>query len=52
VGGWALGQLWLFWLAPLIGGAVAGFVYPLAFGAGAIAPEKPALGSEGSPLTP
>ena len=23
----ALGQLWLFWLAPLVGGAVAGFVY-------------------------
>jgi aquaporin Z len=27
VGGWALAQLWLFWVAPLIGGAVAGFVY-------------------------
>jgi aquaporin Z len=26
VGGWALGQLWLFWVAPLIGAAVAGFV--------------------------
>ena len=24
VGGWALGQLWLFWLAPLIGAAAAG----------------------------
>ena len=23
-GGWALGQLWLFWLAPLFGGAIAG----------------------------
>ena len=30
-GGWALGQLWLFWLAPLVGGAIAGFVYPLLF---------------------
>jgi len=29
VGGWALDQLWLFWLAPLVGGAIAGFVYPL-----------------------
>jgi aquaporin Z len=28
VGGWALGQLWLFWVAPLIGAALAGFVYP------------------------
>ena len=27
VGGWALAQLWLFWLAPIIGAAVAGFVY-------------------------
>jgi aquaporin Z len=27
VGGWALGQLWLFWVAPLLGAAVAGFVY-------------------------
>jgi aquaporin Z len=28
VGGWALAQLWLFWVAPLIGAALAGFVYP------------------------
>jgi aquaporin Z len=27
VGGWALRQLWLFWLAPLVGGALAGVVY-------------------------
>jgi aquaporin Z len=27
VGGWALGQLWLFWVAPLIGAFVAGIVY-------------------------
>ena len=26
-GGWALQQLWLFWVAPLIGGALGGFVY-------------------------
>ena len=26
-GGWALDQLWLFWVAPLLGGALAGFVY-------------------------
>jgi aquaporin Z len=29
VGGWALGQLWLFWIAPMIGAALAGVVYPL-----------------------
>jgi len=27
VGGWALAQLWVFWLAPVIGAALAGFVY-------------------------
>ena len=27
VGGWALGQLWLFWLAPALGAALAGGVY-------------------------
>ena len=27
VGGWALGQLWLFWLAPIVGAALAGVVY-------------------------
>ncbi|HEX4117209.1 MAG TPA: aquaporin Z [Rhizomicrobium sp.] len=26
-GGWALDQLWLFWVAPLIGAALAGLVY-------------------------
>jgi aquaporin Z len=27
VGGWAISQLWLFWVAPLIGGAVGGAFY-------------------------
>ena len=27
VGGWALEQLWLFWVAPLIGGALGGWAY-------------------------
>lgn len=29
VGGWALTQLWLFWLAPLLGAVLAGLVYPI-----------------------
>jgi aquaporin Z len=27
VGGWAVAQLWLFWIAPIIGAIAAGFVY-------------------------
>jgi len=27
VGGWALQQLWLFWVAPLIGAAIGGALY-------------------------
>lgn len=35
VGGWALAQLWLFWVAPLLGGAVGGFLYKT------LSPEEP-----------
>jgi aquaporin Z len=28
VGGWALQQLWLFWVAPIVGAALAGIAYP------------------------
>jgi len=27
VGGWAIGQLWLFWLAPMVGAALGGILY-------------------------
>lgn len=27
-GGWALQQLWLFWVAPLLGAAIAGLIFP------------------------
>ncbi len=38
VGGWALAQLWLFWLAPVIGAAIAGVAYPMLAG---VAEERP-----------
>lgn len=31
VGGWALQQVWLFWVAPLIGGLIGGILYDLLF---------------------
>jgi aquaporin Z len=36
--GWALQQLWLFWVAPTLGAAIAGVVYPLIAGS----PPSPA----------
>jgi len=27
VGDWALGQLWLFWVAPILGAVIAGYLY-------------------------
>jgi aquaporin Z len=32
VGGWALSQLWLFWVAPILGAVIAGFTYRGLFG--------------------
>jgi aquaporin Z len=50
VGGWALAQLWLFWIAPIAGAVVAGKLYPVLSGdedarriapAGEEGPEQP-----------
>jgi aquaporin Z len=40
VGGWALQQLWLFWLAPTIGAAIAGVVYSIILAEPKATPEK------------
>jgi aquaporin Z len=42
VGGWAMGQLWLFWVAPIAGAALAGIAYRACFEAASPSPE-PAL---------
>ena len=42
VGGWALGQLWLFWVAPLVGGAIGGVLYHVIFSE---YKEQPVLGA-------
>ena len=39
VGGWALRQLWLFWVAPIVGGALAGLTHRSIFAA----PPEPAV---------
>ena len=36
VGGWALQQLWLFWVAPLVGGVLGGVLYRW------LSPDEPA----------
>jgi aquaporin Z len=42
VGGWALGQLWLFWVAPILGAAVAGLAYRALAAEPALPQLKPA----------
>lgn len=37
VGGWALAQLWLFWLAPIVGGVLGALIYQ------AVGSEEPAV---------
>jgi aquaporin Z len=52
VGGWAVGQLWLFWVAPILGAAIGGIVYSALFGEASPASEPgvdPRL-SEHSPV--
>jgi aquaporin Z len=43
VGGWALAQLWVFWIAPLVGAVAAGIVYPLVSGGAQRVPEGAAV---------
>jgi len=43
VGGWAVAQLWLFWIAPIIGATLAGAVYSQLFAEG---PQKTVRAAE------
>jgi len=49
--GWAVGQLWLFWLAPLLGAAIAGVAYRYVTGDDGVEPiaEEAQVPAEGSP---
>ena len=44
--GWSLSQLWLFWLAPALGGVLGGLIYRVFFA------EKPAPGVQAVPAKP
>jgi aquaporin Z len=47
VGGWALQQLWLFWLAPMIGAALAGLLHKTVLEGDAAAPPVTGLQDRG-----
>jgi len=47
--GWALGQLWVFWLAPLVGAAIGGLSYRLIVGEH---PTKPLAATVPPPAAP
>lgn len=48
VGGWALSQLWLFWVAPILGAVLAGLVYRALAGEA----EEPIVGDEAAVQSP
>lgn len=47
-GGWAIAQLWLFWVAPLLGGAAGGFLYRWISNE----PSAPVVGDRSAALAP
>lgn len=51
VGDWALAQLWLFWLAPIAGAALAGVLYPTLFGSSAAPPVRGVKDAETGTVT-
>lgn len=47
-GGWALEQLWLFWVAPILGAMLAGFFYSWLAGDDQVPPQEPIVGEDAS----
>jgi aquaporin Z len=45
-GGWAATQLWLFWVAPIIGAMLAGLFYGWLAGDDQVPPQEPVVGEE------
>jgi aquaporin Z len=43
VGGWAIAQLWLFWIVPIVGGTMGGTLYATIFEPGATVAESAAV---------
>jgi aquaporin Z len=48
VGGWALEQLWVFWLMPIIGGAVGALIYQAVCAEEAVTAVSPAVAPTGA----
>ena len=46
VGGWALAQLWAFWIAPIVGAALAGVAYGIVAGEAKTAADAPRVSTE------
>jgi len=40
VGDWAIAQLWMFWVAPIVGGILGGALYATIFESGITKPER------------
>jgi len=48
VGGWAIQQLWLFWVAPILGAMLAGFFYAWLAGDDGVPDQEPVVGEDAS----
>ena len=48
VGGWAIQQLWMFWVAPILGAMLAGFFYSWLAGDDGVPLQEPVVGEDAS----